>query len=500
MDQYIGRQLGNYRIIRRLGAGGFATVYLGRHVQTNWDAAVKILNINYPEETFRQEADMLWNLRHPHIVGIKEFNIENGTYYLIMEYAAKGSLRHTRPQGDILPQPLILTYVKQIASALDYIHKNRLVHCDIKPPNFLVRDNGEVLLSDFGIATEAVSMSLRHMSLPAPREPVLGTPHYITPEQLLGQKLTPATDQYALGIVVYEWLCGNPPFTGPDPYLICQAHIHTLPPRFNDPTISAQLEGVVRRTLAKDPKDRFPAILDFAQALEDAIQNRQMLAPQPQQHQDIFQPAMGGAIWSQLPSPAGGHNDSTEPVPPQSPGNSIYTPLPRPKKAPIKRKPRRPPRFDWANLLEEARDRRFLFIGISFDLLCVIPLFLWLRDPSFAFDLSFLNGLADLPYLDWVSNLLHPSLTIDQSYLNIYLNWVIGLPILAIISRILCTATITHRIALPLAWILTAYETLCTFGLVVYFTKDFATSLPVLLPIATVLAWFMNNFLYARKK
>jgi serine/threonine protein kinase len=495
MNTYTGRQLGSYRIIRKLGTGGFAEVYLGKHVQTNWDAAVKILNINnYPEETFRQEADILWHLRHPHIVEIKEFNIENGMCYLVMDYAARGSLRDIHPLGETLPQSQILTYVKQIADALAFMHNKQpmpLVHCDIKPQNFLMKANGDVLLSDFGIATEAVTTSIRFMSISAAQQPMFGTIHYIAPEQWQGRSPTPATDQYALGVVVYEWLCGQRPFTGTNPQLVAQAHMYNPPPPFNDRRISTKLEEVIMRALAKDPKDRFPSIFAFAQALEDAIQNRPVVPPQPVAYQNILQPPMGGDIWKQLkPSvPREGHNDLTEPVTPQFPSAGTY-PLPKKSQPPQAKKAlrrRRPPRFDWANLLEETRDRRFLFIGILCDLFCVIPLFLWLRDPHFTIELPFLNGGIDLSYPDWMSGLS-------------YLNWVIALLLLAIITRVLCTATIKRRVALRFAWILTAYETFATFGLVIYLSKAFSLFLPILLVIVFIVAWFLNNFFYARKK
>src|SRR5689334_13014199 len=112
MNQFIGTTLGPYKLTDRLGAGGFAEVYQGKHVQTGWDVAIKVLNINYPEASFRKEADLLWKLSHPNIVKIYSYDIENGVAYLVMERAANGSLRDLHPLGQVLPQPLIFDYAK----------------------------------------------------------------------------------------------------------------------------------------------------------------------------------------------------------------------------------------------------------------------------------------------------------------------------------------------------------------------------------------------------
>ncbi len=465
-NSYVGRQLGTYRIIRQLGTGGFAEVYLGKHVQTNWDVAVKILKINYSDTTFRQEAETLWKLNHPHIVKIMGYDIENGISYLVMEYAAKGSLRDLHPQGDTLLQPLILDYVKQIAGGLAYMHKEHLVHCDIKPQNFLVRASGAVILGDFGIATEAMTTSLRLASLPSSPKPIVGTLHYIAPEQWQGQNPTPATDQYALGVVVYEWLSGRRPFAGTHPQMIAQAHMYNPPPPFNDNTISAELEDAVIRALAKDPADRFPSILDFAQALEDAIQNRPLFASQQGPNQGPPPPPLGGGIWGQLqpqssyapPSPGGIYNTSTVPVTPQQMGPQMYqtTSNAFPGTNPRKKQSSKPRIFDRHNLLDHG-NRPFLMISGIFDLLCIILLFLWLGD----------------------------------------LNLALGLPIVAIVLQLLCAATFRREIAQRFAWILTAYETLIIFALMLHFVS---TAFYILGLIIAIGAWLWNDVFYARNK
>jgi serine/threonine protein kinase len=146
-------------------------------------------------------------LKHMHIVLVLEFGIERATPFLVMDYAPKGTLRQAHPRGSALPLPLVVTYVKQIAAALQYAHDAKLIHRDVKPENILLGSYGEVLLSDFGIAVTAHhTSSLKTLDH-------AGTPPYMAPELIQG-KPRPASDQYALGIVVYEWLCGERPFQG----------------------------------------------------------------------------------------------------------------------------------------------------------------------------------------------------------------------------------------------------------------------------------------------
>jgi serine/threonine protein kinase len=157
MMNRIGQQIGNYRLVKLLGSGGFADVYLGEHQHLNRNAAIKILHeslYGQYEAQFLQEAKTLEQLKHPHIVEILDFGIDK-TPYLVMVYAQKGTVRDLYQRGKIVPIGVIVSYVNQIASALQYAHDKRVIHKDVKPVNFLVRDTGELLLSDFGIAAIA---------------------------------------------------------------------------------------------------------------------------------------------------------------------------------------------------------------------------------------------------------------------------------------------------------------------------------------------------------
>jgi len=274
MNDRTGQQFGNYRLIRLLGQGGFAEVYLGEHVYLKTQAAIKILKTPLtPEhmEVFRQEAQTIARLKHPHIVRILEFGVDN-TPFLVMDYAPHGTLRQRHPKESMIPLATIVSYVRQIASALQYAHNAKLIHRDVKPENMLLGDNNEVILSDFGIAAVAHSTSSLNIL-----DHLAGTPSYMAPEQLRCKPL-PASDQYALGITVYEWLCRTRPFDG-NPMQLMYQHLHASPPPLSEkiPVVSSLLEQVVLQALAKDPQQRFASVQAFADALEQASQSSTFL-------------------------------------------------------------------------------------------------------------------------------------------------------------------------------------------------------------------------------
>jgi serine/threonine protein kinase len=278
MDDRIGQQLGNYRLVRLLGRGGFAQVYLAEHLHLKRQVAIKVLHTTLThkqKESFLIEAQRLVDLPHPSIVRVIDFAIEEDFPYLIMEYAPNGTLRARHPKGSCLSLTTINSYVKYIAAALQYIHEQKLIHRDIKPENLLIGKHQEILLSDFGLATIAHTTSSLSM------QGLAGTPLYMAPEQAQG-KPRAASDQYALGVVVYEWLCGTVPFQGTVVEVATQ-HLCTppLPLRQRIPTILPAVEQVVLKALAKDPQQRFPTITEFAEALEQASQTAQTVAVVP---------------------------------------------------------------------------------------------------------------------------------------------------------------------------------------------------------------------------
>ena len=264
MPSRAGQQLGNYQLIRTLAEGGFAEIYLGEHIHLGTHAAIKVLHAQLTSEDlkqFREEARSIARLRHPHIVSIFDFDVKGNVPFLVMEYAPNGTLRHRHPRGSRLPPITILSYLRQITEALQYAHDRRLVHRDVKPENMLIGERDEILLSDFGIAVVASATTYD----------VIGTPAYMAPEQIEGKPL-PASDQYSLGAVVYEWLCGTYPFHGTFSEITAK-HLNVPPPPMREraPDLAPAIEQVVQRALMKKPEERHASVLDFTNAFEAAI-------------------------------------------------------------------------------------------------------------------------------------------------------------------------------------------------------------------------------------
>src|SRR6266516_3899665 len=210
MVDRVGQQFGNYRLVGLLGQGGFAEVYLGQHVRLELQAAIKVLHAHLTSqqaEHFHREVQTITKLSHPSIVRVFDYDVQDGVPFLVMDYAPNGSLRHRYPVGSVVPLAQVVSSVKQVAAALQYAHERKVIHRDVKPENMLVGRQQEVLLSDFGLAT------LAHSSASLSTQEVIGTLPYMAPEQIEGHPHA-ASDQYAFGVVVYEWLCGSRPFKG----------------------------------------------------------------------------------------------------------------------------------------------------------------------------------------------------------------------------------------------------------------------------------------------
>ncbi|HEX6778959.1 MAG TPA: protein kinase [Ktedonobacterales bacterium] len=269
MPDRVGQQLGNYRLVRMLGRGGFADVYLGEHIHLETEAAVKVLHTQLADADiagFQREAQTIAKLTHPHIVRVLDFAVQDGVPYLAMDYAPYGTLRQQHAQGKPLSLETVVAYVKQVADALQYAHDQKIVHRDIKPENMLVDRRKELLLSDFGIAV--VSQSSQYQTT----QQMIGTVAYMAPEQIQGHP-RPASDQYALAVVVYEWLTGARPFQGAVTEVAVQQLVVPPPPlRDKMPSVPAAVEQVVLTALAKEPKERFGSMRAFANALEQASQ------------------------------------------------------------------------------------------------------------------------------------------------------------------------------------------------------------------------------------
>ncbi len=281
----VGQQFGNYRLTKLIGHGGYAEVYLATHIHLdNRQHAIKILTgTNLKDEqraSFLAEARTVANLQHlsPHIVQIQDFGIqtsgnaaEDGIPYLVMEYAAAGTMRTLYPQDTQVPLERVVFYINQVAQALQCAHDQKppIIHRDIKPENMLLRTHDHLLLSDFGIAITGQTSS---NVLSVKETEIVGTVTYMAPERL-SKHTRRASDQYSLGIVVYEWLSGSPPFDGTEKEIIYKQLVAPPPPLSSEyPHITKEIEDIVLRALEKAPEDRYPNVQEFASALEQAIE------------------------------------------------------------------------------------------------------------------------------------------------------------------------------------------------------------------------------------
>src|SRR6266516_762597 len=210
MMEQIEQRLGNYRLIQLLGKGTFADVYLGEHLYLNTPVAIKVLRSKLDPSTlagFLNEARQVSHLVHPHIIRVFDFGLESEAPFLVMDYAPYANLRELHPCGSVVVLSTIVSYTMALASALQCAHDQHLIHRDLKPENVLLGSKHEVLLSDFGLSLfprdrEAFQIKER-----------FGTLAYMAPELINGHPV-PASDQYALAVMVYEWLCGHLPFEG----------------------------------------------------------------------------------------------------------------------------------------------------------------------------------------------------------------------------------------------------------------------------------------------
>ncbi len=285
----VGRKLGMYQITELLGQGGMATVYKGYREDIDRYVAVKVLpphpGLDHQFiDRFRLEARTIARLQHPHILPLYDYGVEDDIIYLVMAYVAGGSLADMMDKGRI-PLPEIERVLRQVAGALDYAHRQGVIHRDIKPDNILLDNDGNVLLADFGIV-KIVSGESSDKTNPALTQTggLVGTPAYMSPEQGSGlSDITARADQYSLGVVVYEMLTGEPPYTADTPMQVVIKHItEPVPnPRNVNKNLSPEMETVIQRVLAKRPDDRYATVTEFADDFARAIRGEELLTQIP---------------------------------------------------------------------------------------------------------------------------------------------------------------------------------------------------------------------------
>jgi serine/threonine-protein kinase len=250
---------GRYRIIRKLGAGGMANVYLAEDQELGRRVAIKILNDRHANddqfvERFRREAKNAAGLSHPNIVSIYDRGEAEGTYYIAMEFLDGRSLKELIVARGPAPVHVAIDYTRKILDALRFAHRNGIVHRDIKPHNVIVDAEGRVKVTDFGIARAGTSQMTEVGS-------IIGTAQYLSPEQAKGAPVDQTSDLYSVGIVLYELLTGKVPFTGDSPVEIAMKHISAVPepPSSIRPDMPEDLDLIVLRALGKSPEERYPS-------------------------------------------------------------------------------------------------------------------------------------------------------------------------------------------------------------------------------------------------
>jgi serine/threonine protein kinase len=248
---------GRYKILKKLGTGGMATVYLAEDQELGRRVAIKILNAKHASDTqfverFRREASSAAGLSHPNIVQIYDRGNAEGTYYIAMEVIEGRTLKELVIERGPSPIPVAVNYGRQILAALRFAHRTGLVHRDIKPHNVLVDDDGRVKVTDFGIARAGASEMTEVGS-------IIGTAQYLSPEQARGAPVDDRSDLYSVGVLLYELLTGVAPYNGDTPVEIAMKHLSAVPepPSSKRPEISPELDAVVLRALAKNPDDRY---------------------------------------------------------------------------------------------------------------------------------------------------------------------------------------------------------------------------------------------------
>jgi serine/threonine protein kinase len=278
-----GQQIGQYRIIQQIGQGGMATVYKAYHARLDRHVAIKVMHqalLDDPtfKARFEREAQIVARLEHPNIIPVYDFDEHESQPYLVLKEIEGRTLKSVMSETPMSLNETI-RIMSLVASALTYAHQRGILHRDIKPSNIIIDPEGTPYLTDFGLARMAQSGSSTMSA-----DMLLGTPHYISPEQAKGENdLDARTDVYSFGVVLYEIVVGRVPFSGTTPYAIVHDHIYTpIPnPTSVNPNIPPAVEGVLLKALSKSAADRYASAVELMQAFRDAIAGITHIDPAP---------------------------------------------------------------------------------------------------------------------------------------------------------------------------------------------------------------------------
>jgi eukaryotic-like serine/threonine-protein kinase len=325
---------GRYQLLSRSGAGGMATVYKAQDLLLGRLVAIKLLHEGLTDDEeflhrFQQEARAAAKLSHPNIVTVHDIGQDDHRQYIVMEYVEgrtlKQVVRDYAARGAFMPINRAIDLTIQICAGIGYAHRAGLVHCDVKPQNMLVTRDERIKVADFGIARAMNQISLHD------RELVWGTPQYFSPEQASGEQATPASDVYAIGVILYEMLTGRLPFEAESHTALALKHIQATPPPVSglNPAVPPQIEQIVNKILSKEPSGRYRTgdqlgriLTSYRQSsMEDTGPQRPVSAiPIPISERETTPPQ---------PAPSPEYSRSyTRQRPPQSGPTTIHAPIP----------------------------------------------------------------------------------------------------------------------------------------------------------------------------